>query len=252
MELPKPLVEGRFIKRYKRFFADICLNSTNSETVTAHVPNTGSLQTCLNDQAPCLCSFNDDPKRKLKYTLQAIKTPTSWVGVNTSLTNDLVWEAWNNQWFSQWQGFPYGKREVKVSEGTRFDMVFWEKDLQINILKKIPLEIFDKHPFHFVEVKNVSMAKSGTAYFPDAVTTRGQKHLRELMFWVKKGHTAEIVFVIQRTDCDQFAPAIDIDPEYARLLKLALNKGVRVSPYACEISESNIQLDFKRKLRLLI
>ncbi|MCB0355469.1 MAG: DNA/RNA nuclease SfsA [Bdellovibrionales bacterium] len=249
MKLPQPVEEGHFLKRYKRFFADI---NYNSAQITAHVPNTGSLKTCLHAQADCRFSVNDDPKRKLKYTLQTSKTPTSWVGVNTSLANDLVWEAWREKKIAHWNQYNFAKREVKVSEHTRFDMAFWQKDLGIDPQKKIASTLFDKAPFHFVEVKNVTMALEGVAYFPDAVTTRGQKHLVELMKWVEKGHTSEIVFVIQRTDCNTFSPAEEIDPEYAKLLRMAHKKGVRVSPYACKISKTQISLDLERSIKLLL
>lgn len=247
MELPKPLFEGKFIKRYKRFFADIQIETGK---ITAHVPNTGSLKTCLFDEALCYCSFSGDPKRKLKYTLQAIKTPTSWVGVNTQLANELVWEAWLQKSIPHWTKYEQGRREVQVSSDTRFDMTFWQDIPDLNLEKKWPVEIINDHSFHFVEVKNVTFAEQGVAYFPDAVTTRGQKHLRELIKAVDNGHSAEIVFVIQRTDCQQFLPAQHIDPEYAKLLKKAHKKGVRITPYACLIDKNKIQLDINNNIKL--
>ncbi|MCB0390092.1 MAG: DNA/RNA nuclease SfsA [Bdellovibrionales bacterium] len=249
MLIPQPIEEGLFLKRYKRFFADI---NFNSKPVIAHVPNTGSLKTCLNENALCRFSVNNDPSRKLKYTLQSIKTPSSWVGVNTALANSLVWEAWEKQKIPHWQKYKFGKKEVKVSEHTRFDMTFWQKDLGINPKKKIEPIMYKNDSFHFVEVKNVTMAIDGVAYFPDAVTTRGQKHLIELMKWVDSGHTSEIVFVIQRTDCDQFSPAKEIDPEYARLLTEAKNKGVIISAYACKISKTIIELAPSKKIKIVL
>ena len=167
------------------------------------------------------------------------------------LANSLVWEAWEKQWIPHWRELKFGKKEVKVSDNTRFDMAFWPQDYGINVKKKIPPEMFDEHKFHFVEVKNVTMAEGNTALFPDAVTTRGQKHIKELISWVERGHSSELVFVIQRTDCTEFSPAKDIDPEYARLLAEAQKKGVRISPYTCKITKNKIELDPEQKIKLV-
>ena len=247
MNLPGPIVEGNFLKRYKRFFADIDLNG---QPVTAHVPNTGSLKSCLNPQSLSRLSYNDDPKRKLKYTLQMIKTPSSWVGVNTSLTNSLVWEAWEKKWIPHWKPFHCAKREVKISKETRFDMALWKNSTELPSESKITPKHLTQHTFHFVEVKNVTLAENGKAYFPDAVTTRGQKHLRELMKLQQEGHSCEIFFVIQRMDCNRFGPADNIDPEYGKLLRKAHQVGVLVSVYACELKKNKIVLNPDHKIKL--
>jgi sugar fermentation stimulation protein A len=250
MIIPQPIAHGAFKKRYKRFFADIAYKN---ELITAHVPNTGSLKTCLNENADCLFTILDkNSHRKLLYTLQAIKTPNSWVGVNTSLANDLVWEAWKLKNMSHWRHFLYGKKEVKINEHTRIDMAFWKEDLSIDVSKKIDPNLFKKHSFHFVEVKNVTMAEDRVALFPDAETERGQKHLVELMKLMTMGHTCEIFFVIQRTDCEIFSPASKIDKKYAELLVEANKKGVKISPYACSISENEIKIIPDNPLKLLL
>lgn len=222
MKIEEPLRQGQFIKRYKRFFADIQLGA---EVIVAHVPNTGSLKSCLFLGAPCVVSRTNNPARKLKATLHFLKTPTSWVGVNTSLANALVHEAWAEKRIVGWQDFAFAQREFKISKESRLDMVLAPDLSHFEQRKKL----------HHIEVKNVTFSEGQTAYFPDAVTTRGQKHLRDLMNLVDQGHGAEIVFVVQRHDCTAFAPADDIDPEYGKLLRQAVKHGVTVRAFACEI-----------------
>lgn len=248
MKFTLPVAEGQFLKRYKRFFADI---EKSGETLTAHVPNTGSLKGCLIDHAPCRYTISDDPKRKLKYTLQMIKTPSTWVGVNTGLSNDIVWEAWQKERVPHWQNYPCARREVKIHDKTRFDLVLWKNENVADPKKKVDPALFHQKSgpkFHFVEIKNVTLALDGVAQFPDAVTTRGQKHIRELVELIEKGHTAELVFVIQRTDCTSFSPADDIDPEYGCLLRESIEKGLKVSPYSCMLNADSVELDTKMPL----
>ncbi len=237
MKLPSPVYEVEFLKRYKRFFADVIVDG---KTVVAHVPNTGSMKSCLEPKALCRVSYNEDPARKLKYTLQTIKSSTGWVGVNTSLTNDLVWEAWQKQKIAHLKDFKFAKKEVKISDETRLDMALWKEDLKIDTSKKIDEKLFKKHQFHFVEIKNVSLFVDGMAQFPDAVTTRGQKHLEELMALKKRGHEAEIIFVVQRENVKKFRAASDIDPTYAKLLEKAHKAGVIISVFDCKITKDEI------------
>jgi len=177
---------------------------------------------------------SDNPERKLKFTLEAVKSPETgaWVGVNTSWPNSLAKEAFENRVFKHWQKFDQLKAEVKLSAETRIDLVLSKAE------KK-----------HFVEIKNVSMAKlTGEKYFaqfPDAVTERGQKHLRELIKLVKEGHTAEILFAVQRDDCVAFRAAAEIDPEYAKLLVQAAEVGVVVTPALVEISPDGLYFSGK-------
>lgn len=220
MKFSAPVREARFLKRYKRFFADVDLDG---EVMVAHVPNTGSLKTCLFEDAPCIVTESTNPARKLKATLHFVKAPTSWVGVDTSLPNLIAYEAWEEK--RQWPQFKAAKREYKISKETRLDFV----------LAKDEQQLADKQNLHHVEIKNVTLADGQTALFPDGVTTRGQKHLRELMELVKQGHTAEILFVVQRQDCTHFSPADEIDPEYGKLLRQAHAEGVVVRALVCEI-----------------
>ena len=229
MKFKTTVREGIFLKRYKRFFADVMLGN---ETVVAHVANTGSLKSAVEAGAPCLVTDAENPERKLKYTLEAVQMPSgAWVGVNTSWPNHLVMEAFNNKIFNHWHGFDEAKSEVKLSPETRIDLVLTDTRSQRK---------------HFIEVKNVTMAsgevhsKKGSAHFPDAVTERGQKHLRELMKLVDDGHSAEIFFAVQRGDCDSFSPADAIDPEYGRLLREAANKGVIVTAALVDVSKHEI------------
>lgn len=214
--------EAQFIKRYKRFFADVHLAG---EVVVAHVPNTGSLKTCLFEGAPCVVTESSNPMRKLKATLQFLRTPTSWVGVNTSLPNGLVFEAWELGKIAAWRDFSQAQREFKISKETRLDLV----------LARGEQDLAERKNLHYVEIKNVTLAENGVALFPDAETTRGQKHLRELITLKNAGHGAEIVFVVQRQDCPEFGPADHIDAEYGRLLREAVAAGVSVNAYACDI-----------------
>lgn len=231
LKIAETLRQGEFVKRYKRFFADVKLGE---ETVVAHVPNTGSLRTCLYPGSACIVSESSNPARKLKATLHFLKTPTGWVGVNTSLPNFLVHEAWAAGQILEWRAFGHAQREFKISKETRLDMV----------LARDAEALAAGEGLHYIEVKNVTYAEGGVARFPDAVTERGQKHLRELMKLRGEGFGAEIVFVVQREDCSGFAPADEIDPEYGRLLREARDAGVVVRALACDIDpESGVALN---------
>lgn len=231
MDFSPPLLSGRFVKRYKRFFADI---ETPEGPLTIHVPNTGSLKGCLEEGAECLYSPSTDPKRKLKGTLQFLKIKGTWVGVNTSLPNFLVKELWESKTIPHWQGFDFLKLEHKINPKTRIDMV----------LAPSPEDFEKQKRLHFIEVKNVTLAEEDLALFPDAVTTRGQKHLLELMELQKQGFSTEILFVVQRTDCERFSACAEMDPKYAELLRAAKEAGVLISAYPCRI-------DKKRGVELL-
>lgn len=239
MRFEKPLIEGIFLKRYKRFFADI---EIDGQVVVAHVPNTGSMKGCGETGAKCLVSPATNPERKLRYTLEMIQTPKSWVGVNTSHPNHLVRELWQSGKLEHWKEFDGGQLEVKISKETRLDMALWHSSKQKNVKNGKLSELAP--PLHFIEVKNVTLADKNKAQFPDAVTERGQKHIRELMALMEQGYTCELVFVIQRQDCESFSPADDIDPTYGELLREAHKKGLRISPLVCELSADGINLGF--------
>jgi sugar fermentation stimulation protein A len=239
MKFDLPMREGKLLKRYKRFFADVELDG---KTIVALVANTGSMKGCSDPQSVCRVSLSDNPERKIPYTLEMVKAPDSWVGVNTSRPNKLVRELWESRRFSPWSGFDRLQGEVKISDKSRIDFVLWNsKKFAGEKLVKPDFKKL-KGPFHFVEVKNVSLAEKGMALFPDSVTLRGQKHIDELVRLTEQGHTAELLFVIQRTDCESFSPADDIDPEYGRKLRAAVKAGVKITPLRCRLSHEEIVL----------
>lgn len=247
MKFKQTLVQGTLLKRYKRFFADVEYADENGKKValTIHCPNTGSLKSVIEkDQShPCWFSISDDPERKLKGTLEAVQAKTgAWAGVNTSWPNKIVQEAILNSFeakkpfFKHWNEYSFYKSEHKISKETRLDGVFCvvEKDLENPKAKK-----------HYIEIKNVTLVRDGVAQFPDAETTRGQKHLQELMDLVKEGHKAELIFTIQRDDAKSFAVAEDIDPVYKKLFDQAVQAGVIMTPVVVNLSQSEIALSSK-------
>ncbi len=211
-----PLVQGYHIKRYKRFLTDIKL--TNNETVTAHCTNSGSMKSCIEEDAEVYLSPVNDPKRKTKFTWEMIKINGSWVGINTSVPNMLAFEYIKNNVIPGLEGYTTVKREVKYGD-SRFDIYAENENSKC-----------------FIEVKNVTLKEGEYARFPDAKTTRGQKHLKTLMEVKKNGIRAVMLYIIQRTDVDVFGPAWDIDPEYSSLLSLAYKSGVEIIPFQVEVS----------------
>lgn len=224
MRFERPLLKAKMLKRYKRFFADVELDG---DVVTAHCPNTGSLKTCWEAGRGAYISPSSNPDRKLKFTLELTESPTgAWVGVNTSWPNKLVKEAFENQVISDWSKYSEIQMEVKISKETRLD----------GVLKTSTGKLC------YFEVKNVTLEIDGIAQFPDAETTRGQKHLLELMELKKQGHQAEILFVIQRGDCRAFSPAVDFDPVYASLLREAFDLGVVVRPLLVSVGHEELRI----------
>jgi len=232
MTFDLPLREGIFIKRYKRFFADI---EWQGKTITAHVANTGSLLGVLEPGVPCRFTYSDDPKRKLKATLQMLKPGGAWVGVNTQIPNRLVLEALEARGLKASTRFSAIKPEFKLSQETRLDFALLDSSGK---------------PVHYIEVKNVSLARKGRALFPDAITTRGQKHMRELSALAKQGASCEILFVVQRDDCSEFGIAEDIDPEYKKEMSKALECGVQVSAYPVTFRSDQIELNADQPLKI--
>lgn len=236
MEIKKKIHQGIFLKRYKRFFADI---DWQGRIITAHVANTGSLKSCNQPGQPCLFTESDDPNRKLKFSLEMIQAPSgAWVGINTSWPNMLVKEALQNKLLPHWEHFSEIKAEYKITAETRFDFAACSEDEKASSKKSAK-------KMHFIEVKNVSLAVENQARFPDAVTERGQKHLRELMRMIDEGNSAELVFVVQRNDVKSFAPADDIDPEYGKLLRQAIKKGVLVTALMTDWENPIVKLNKK-------
>lgn len=225
MKFTMPVVPGIILKRYKRFLADVKI--AEGEAVTAHVANTGSMATCWEEGWPVVLTRHDNPRRKLKYSLEMTSNGKSWIGVNTSITSKLAVEAIQNGSISELQGYQVIRPEASVGN-SRIDLL---------------LESEAPRERCYVEIKNVTLRdKEGEASFPDAVTLRGQKHLRELTRLKKKGLRAVMLYVIQREDVSVFAPAWERDPEYCRLLAEAIKAGVEVLPYQCSLKPTEIMI----------
>ncbi|HCY87655.1 MAG TPA: DNA/RNA nuclease SfsA [Desulfobacteraceae bacterium] len=208
-ELP-PLIKGRLVKRYKRFLADVALE--DGSVVTAHCPNSGSMTGCKEEGAPVWISQSDNPKRKLKYTWEVIRTRDSYIGINTMVPNRLVRAAAEHLAIEELAMYSKVQSEVKTSEGTRLDLMLTD----------------EQGHRCYIEIKNCTLVEDGLAMFPDAVTTRGQKHLEELVGLKKAGHRAVIFYLIQRMDAACFTPAAAIDPAYAEKLIRAADCGVEI------------------------
>jgi len=225
MDLP-PLVTGTLIKRYKRFLADVELDS--GEELTAHVANPGSMMGLATPGSKVWLSKSDNPKRKLAYSWELLEVDGALVGINTMHPNKITAEGIENGTIEELSGYRTLRREVKYGKSSRIDI----------LLEDGP----DGRPA-YVEVKNVHLSrKPPLAEFPDSVTTRGAKHLVELGDMVEAGHRAVMLYLVQRTDCDRFALARDIDPKYAECLDLALKRGVEVLAYGCTISPNAINV----------
>ncbi len=216
MKLPAPLFAGVLVKRYKRFFADVAL--PDGTIVTAHTPNTGSMKQCAVPGHPVLISPANDPKRKLKYTLELIRVGDYWVDTHTQRTNRVVEEALRHGLIAGLSGYTVIP-EFKIGS-SRIDFLLENDDEKV-----------------LVEVKNVTLIDGeSTASFPDAVTTRGQKHLRELLEARQQGYRSVIFFLVQRGETTDFSPADDIDPEYGRLLREVVAGGVEALAYKTQVT----------------
>lgn len=223
MNLASPLISGRLIQRYKRFLADVCLDS--GEIVTAHCANTGSMKGCSIPGSPVLLSLCDRPGRKYPFTWELVHVGEGWVGINTAHPNRLVEEAVLNGTIAELQGHTSLRREVPYGDNSRIDLLL-EGDMGRC----------------YVEVKNVTLVEEKRALFPDAVTLRGQKHLCELEEVVRRGHRGIIFFVVQRGDADSVAPADIIDPRYGMLLRRAVSAGVEALAYRAMVTSEWIVL----------
>jgi len=229
MEFTKSLVKGKLIKRYKRFFADVKLNN---EVVTAHCPNTGSMKGLLDESNDVYVLPNNDPKRKLKYGLEIIKTRKNLVGVNTHMANRIAQHALENNLINELKDSDLIKPEVFFNKETRFDFLI-EKNKQKS----------------FLEVKNVTLFRNNdTAEFPDAVTARGTKHLLTLIDAIKKGYKSYLLFLVQIQNMEKFKIAKDIDAEYYNNYLIAKKAGVNFLAYRCDISSKKIFIDKKLKI----
>jgi sugar fermentation stimulation protein A len=231
MRFPSRLIRGTLVQRYQRFLADVRLPS--GEIVTAHCTNTGSMIGCKEPGSVVYISRSDKKGRRLLYTWEIIEVGRTWVGINTMHPNRLVAEAITSGAIAELQGYDNVRREVVTRQGTRLDLC-----------------LEGSSGFCFVEVKNVTLAVDGAAAFPDAVSERGTKHLKELMWLGRKGHRGAVVFVIQRTDCRIFRPADEIDSEYGRWLRRAIKAGIEALPYVAYVTPKEIVLKQRLPIRL--
>ena len=231
MNFNKTLISGEFIKRYKRFFVDIKIDKN---TITAHCPNTGSMMGLLKEGNNVWLSKSDNPKRKLKYTLQIIEDEKTKVGINTHLTNKIVYEALSKGAITNFKNLINIRQEVKFGENTRFDFLLTGKT------KKT-----------FIEVKNVTLSRQKKiAEFPDAITSRGLKHVKELLKAKKEGYEIYLLFLVQRNDCIKFQLAKDIDPQYCEFLSKAVKKNLKILCYDCKFSSKGIKLNRKIQFKI--
>jgi len=225
------LIEGTLLKRYKRFMADVKLK--NGHVVTAHCPNSGSMLGCSEPGRPVRISRQNSPRRRLKYTWEMIHMARSWVGVNTLVPNRLVHASIQAGRVPSLKGYPVIRREVAYGENARIDLLLENGENKC-----------------FVEVKNCTLVEDETAFFPDAVTARGLKHLVELQREVRKGHRSVMFYLIQRMDAKRFCPADHIDEAYGRELRRAVQNGVELLAYDVNITLEGIRLNRKHSIRL--
>ena len=225
MKFTTALIKGKLIKRYKRFFADI---KVNNSTVTSHCPNTGSMMGLLDEGNNVWLSKSDNPKRKLKYTLEIIEVKKTLIGVNTHRANRIVEHGLNNQLFNEFKKVKSIKPEFKFSDDTRFDF------------------LCDKN---IIEVKNVTLLRNKSyAEFPDAITSRGTKHLIKLINSIKKGYKPYVLFLTQIEGINNFRIAKDIDNNYYKNYQLAKKAGVNFLAYRCFLSSKEIKIEKKIKI----
>ncbi len=231
MNFDNKLIPGLFIKRYKRFFVDV---RVNNQILTVHCPNTGSMHGLLDQGNKVWISKSNNPKRKLKYTLEIIEVKKTKVGINTHSTNKIVHDALQNNLIKEFNNNMDIKPETKFGANTRFDFLVSSKKYQ-----------------SFIEVKNVTLSrKRNLAEFPDAETSRGLKHIGELIKASKKKFKVYILFVIQRNDCNSFSIAKDIDPNYANALSKAVKNNLKILCYDCKFSPKGIKLN--RQIKFIL
>ncbi len=227
------LITGRLVSRYKRFFADVELD--NGEIITAHCANTGPMTGVCQIGSPVLLSHHPSPKRKLAYSWEAIYLDQQWIGVNTSLPNRVIGQMLERHLIPELE--PYTTVKGEVAYGT-------EKSRIDFLLTNSQSTDSDGIKRTYVEVKNTTWSRGNLALFPDTVTTRGQKHLRELTSIIDQdpdqNTQSALIFFINRGDCDRFASGKEADPEYDRLLQEAIAKGVKILPCRFLLEPPNI------------
>jgi len=226
-----PLVSGTLIRRYKRFLADVILET--GETITVHCPNSGSMKGCAAPGATIYLSQSDNSRRKYRYTWELVQVPGTLIGINTQVPNKFVKQAIEKGLIHELSGYDTITTEVKTSSHTRLDLML-EKAERFGNTKKC-----------YVEIKNCTLVEDGVAMFPDAVTQRGQKHLEELEQLVAIGHRGVIFFLVQRMDAKEFRPADKIDKIYGEKLRKAFKNGVEIMVWDTVVNTRQIRLGQK-------
>ncbi|HED36606.1 MAG TPA: DNA/RNA nuclease SfsA [Gammaproteobacteria bacterium] len=231
MHFDSPLIKARLVKRYKRFLADVILE--DGSEITAHCANTGAMTGCAPEHASVWLSVSDNPKRKYPHSWQLVEvSPGVMACINTGITNRLVHEALLGQQITELTGF----------DNCRTEVAYGEEKSRVDFL--LSYDMGDAEQLVYVEVKHVTLStEPGIASFPDARTERGQKHLRELIQQVKMGHRAVLLFIIMRSDVSLVTSADAIDPEYGRLLRLAVKEGVQVLAWSVNISPVELTIN---------
>jgi sugar fermentation stimulation protein A len=220
-------LEATLVRRYKRFLADVEL--PNGEIRTIHCPNPGSMLGTKEPGSSVRCSTHDNPKRKLRHTLEMIRVGRSWVGLHAVKANTIAERALDRGAYSPFTGYATIEREVGVAEGSRFDF-----RLSDHPERTAPC---------WIEVKSVTLCEKRAARFPDAVTERGRRHLEHLVARHRAGDRAALLFIVQRADADSVAPADDIDPAYGKALRNAVSAGVEVHALGASVRADRILLD---------
>lgn len=233
MRIEGPFLEGTLIRRTKRFL--MALRLLDGTPFTVHCPNSGSMEGCLLEGAPVLASLGKGAGRRYTHGAEWIRFPAGWVGINTLRTNRIVEEALRLKRIPELAAYTEVRPEAWISPHSRSDFLLTGPGL----------------PDCYVEVKNTTFpTKDGAVGFPDSVTERGQKHLRELMAAVRRGHRAVMLFAVNRPEGAFFRPAKEKDPEYARLLRLAARRGVEVLAWRVRIDPPEATLAGPVEIRL--
>lgn len=218
MRFPCPLVRGTLIRRYKRFLADVWLE--DGREVIAHCANPGAMLGVTEPGLPVWLLEGSNPKRKLQWSWELVRTEGTLLGINTASPNRLVPEALARGAIPELRGYQTLRREVAYGLGSRIDLLLSAPE----------------RPICYLEIKNVHLRRGGRAEFPDCVTARGSRHMQELARMVRAGHRAVVLYVVQRGDCRAFRVAGDLDPAYNRAFEAAREAGVEALCYACEVS----------------
>lgn len=227
MPFNEPIMYGRFIKRYQRFFMDILMD--DGSIVTAHTPNTGSMMGLLEPNSRVMLSKSLDPKRRLSFTAQAIHINNTWVGINTHLPNKLVKSSLSHPLLKELHHYGRVKAEARYGKDLRSRVDLYLSDHP----NKAPV---------YLEIKNVTLKIGASAQFPDAVSTRAQKHIEDLLLVKEQGFNSSLIFIVQRSDCQFFTPARHIDSDYADLLTRAHSNGISIRALSTSIDENGLSL----------